>query len=383
MDIITKGKLKTLAEATSDYCISMFMPTHRTGKETEQDPIRFRNLLRKIENSLLDKGIRRPDVVEIIKPAENFLQQAGVWQHMSDGLALFFSANSFETFRLPLKFDELVVITQSYHLKPLLPFFARDGHFYILALSQNQIKLLEATRHTVDEINIEKSLPNLAEAMQFERFYKDVQFHTGTSANQGGGSAAMFHGHDPSDDDKKRLLRWFHKVDELLSTSLTGEQSPLVLAGVDYLFPIYKEVNSYLYLVEDGISGNPEELSAMELHEKAWPIIRPIFSMIEEEAKEKYYELKEKGLTSNAIDQVVPAALHGRVETLFVAVGEQIWGRHNSDNLTIQVHQEHQPEDEDLLNLAAIQTFLNGGTVYAVETETVPDGNPVAAILRY
>jgi hypothetical protein len=71
------------------------------------------------------------------------------------------------------------------------------------------------------------------------------------------------------------------------------------------------------------------------------------------------------------------------VETLFVAVGEQIWGRHNSDNLTIQVHQEHQPEDEDLLNLAAVQTFLNGGTVYAVETEKVPDGNPVAAILRY
>jgi hypothetical protein len=383
MDIITKGKLKTLAEATSDYCISMFMPTHRTGKETEQDPIRFRNLLRNIENRLLDKEIRRPDVVEMIKPAENFLQQAGVWHHMSDGLALFFSATSFECFRLPLKFDELVVISQSYHLKPLLPFFARDGHFYILALSQNQIKLMEATRHSVDEINIEESLPNLAEAMQYERFYKDVQFHTGTSANQGGGGAAMFHGHDPSDDDKKRLLRWFHKVDEALSTFLTGEQSPLVLAGVDYLFPLYKEANSYLHLVEDGISGNPEELSSMELHEKAWPIIKPIFSKIEEEAHEKYNEVKEKGLTTNAIDEVVPAALHGRMETLFVAVGEQIWGKFDSDNLTIQVHLEHQPEDVDLLNLAAIQTFLNGGTVYAVDPMDVPDENLVAAIFRY
>jgi len=121
----------------------------------------------------------------------------------------------------------------------------------------------------------------------------------------------------------------------------------------------------------------------MELHEKAWPIIKPIFSKIEEEAHEKYNEVKEKGLTTNAIDEVVPAALHGRMETLFVAVGEQIWGKFDSDNLTIQVHLEHQPEDVDLLNLAAIQTFLNGGTVYAVDPMDVPDENLVAAIFRY
>lgn len=383
MDIITKDDLKTLSEITSDVCISFFLPTHRTGRETEQDPIRFKNLLRDVEKRLLEKGIRRPDVENILKPAQILLEKSGFWNHQSDGLAVYISPERFQTYRLPITLDELIVISNGFHLKPLLPFFARDGHFYILALSQNEIRLLEGTRHTVDEVDVEELLPNLAEAMRFEHYTDNVQYHTGTSATQNGENAAMYHGHDPSDDDKNRLLRWFQKIDDELSPFFAVEQSPVILAGVDYLFPIYKEANSFPHIVEEGISGNPEELSSMELHEKAWPIIRPIFSKLGEEARDKYFEVKEKGQTSIAIDEIVPAALHGRVETLFVAIGEQIWGGYNRDKLTIQVHQEYQPEDEDLLNLAAIQTFLKGGTVYAVEPENVPDGKSAAAIFRY
>jgi hypothetical protein len=36
----------------------------------------------------------------------------------------------------------------------LLSLFTGNGHFYILALSQNQVRLLEGTRYTVDEISI-------------------------------------------------------------------------------------------------------------------------------------------------------------------------------------------------------------------------------------
>jgi hypothetical protein len=36
-----------------------------------------------------------------------------------------------------------------------------------------------------------------------------------------------------------------------------------------------------------------------------------------------------------------------------------------------------------LLDLAAAHTLLNGGIVYAVEPEAVPDESPIAGILRY
>ena len=45
--------------------------------------------------------------------------------------------------------------------------------------------------------------------------------------------------------------------------------------------------------------------------------------------------------------------------------------------------QEAGATSEDLLNIAAIQTFLNSGTVYAVEPDAVPGQGPVAAVFRY
>ncbi|HDQ74019.1 MAG TPA: hypothetical protein ENN19_18270, partial [Chloroflexi bacterium] len=163
MDAITMTELKTLLAGYSGWHVSLFMPTHRAGRELEQDPIRLKNLLREAEQRLQDKALqdkalqgkglqgkdlRSPDVREMLKPAQRLLQEPGFWRNQSDGLAVFFTPETFHYYRLPLPFEELMVISNRFHLKPLLPFFASDGHFYILALSQNQIRLLEGTRHT-------------------------------------------------------------------------------------------------------------------------------------------------------------------------------------------------------------------------------------------
>ena len=383
MDIITMEELKVFLTGYPGWCVSLFMPTHRTGRETEQDPIRFNNLLREVEKRLLAKGLRTPDVREMLKPAQRLLQEPDFWRHQSDGLALFFSSETFRSYRLPLPFEELVVISDRFHFKPLLPFFAREGHFYILALSQNQVRLLEGTRYTVAEVDMESLLPSLAEALQYERFDKQLQFHTGTSSGRTGDRAAIFHGVDPSDEDKDRILRWFHRIDDELPNVLTGGQSPIVLAGVEYLFPLYKDANSYPHLVEEGIPGNPEELRPEELHAQAWPLVQPIFMKAQEQAVAQYSQLAGTGQTTADVQEAVLAAHHGRVDVLFVAVGVQVWGRFDPDTNTVHMHQNLEPGDEDLLDLVAIQSMLHGGTVYAVEPEQVPDHAPLAAVFRY
>ncbi|MBE0688280.1 MAG: hypothetical protein IH585_19985 [Anaerolineaceae bacterium] len=144
---------------------------------------------------------------------------------------------------------------------------------------------------------------------------------------------------------------------------MVNEKSPLALAGVDYLIPIYKDANSYPFIVEKSIAGNPEELTPKEIHEKAWLIVSPIFAKEEIEAFEKYHQLKTKQLTANVIDEILFSAHQGRVEILFVALGEQIWGKCNLEKQQLQVHQKQESGDHDLLKIAAIQTNLNGGIV--------------------
>ena len=90
------------------------------------------------------------------------------------------------------------------------------------------------------------------------------------------------------------------------------------------------------------------------------------------------------GRTSNDLPEVVTAAHDGRIEVLFVAIGVQIWGSFDDESRSVLVHeQQAEAGDLDLLDLCAVRTLLNRGTVYAVAPEIVPDLGPVAAVFRY
>jgi Bacterial archaeo-eukaryotic release factor family 7 len=383
MDRITMNILKqAFLNRHSGWCVSLFMPTHRAGRDMEQDPIRFKNLLREAEERLTEKGLRPSEVQELLKEPRRLLQDRGFWQRQSDGLAVFFSADRLHFFRLPMAFKELVVVSHRFHVKPLLPILASDGLFYTLALSQNQVRLLEGTRHTVDEIELEAMAQSLSEAFPEVSIEKQLQFHTGTPSGKGS-RAAMFHGHDVSNETKDRILRWFRMIDRHLHDLLPDGQSPLVLAGVDSLFPIYREANTYPHLMEGGIPGNPESLKPEELHGQAWALVEPVFKKAREESAARYHQLAGTGQTTTDVKETVSAAYQGRVDVLFVAVGVQVWGRFDSENERVYVHDSPEPGDDDLLDLAAIQSLLKGGTVYAVLPEKVPDQALLAAVLRY
>ena len=168
-------------------------------------------------------------------------------------------------------------------------------------------------------------------------------------------------------------MRYFRQIDQGLQDFLREEPAPLVLAGVEYLLPIYKEANTYPHLLGEGITGNPEGVSPEELHRQAWALVEPHFRQEQEKAAARYRQLAGTGKTANDAREIVPAAYHGRVECLFVAVGRQQWGDYDPGTDQVSIHPEPQPGDFDVLDLAATQTLLQGGTVYAVEPAEVPD----------
>ncbi|HDI59735.1 MAG TPA: hypothetical protein ENF48_05155, partial [Desulfobacteraceae bacterium] len=363
-------------------CVSIYMPTHRAGRQAEQDPIRFKNLLREVENRFLAQGLRSPEARNRLKDAYQLLQDRGFWKRRSDGLAVFVSAGGIHAFRLPASFEETLVVSDRCHVKPLLSLLTSDSRFFILALSQNQVRLLEATGHTAFEIELEGLPLSLAESVTDTSSDRQLQFHTGTPPGTGQ-RAAMFFGHDTSKENKDKLLRWFRMIDRRLREVLGDAKAPLVLAGVDSLFSLYREANTYPHLLDEGLAGNPEGLKPEELHAQARPLVEPVFKKAREEGVARYRQLAGTGQTTCDIKEAVVAAHHGRVETLFVAVGVQIWGRYDPQRQHCQIHQEPEPGDEDLLDLAAIQSMLRGGTVYAVAPAEVPDQQPVAAVFRF
>lgn len=383
MSSITRDELKSLLAVEEKPAVSIFMPTHQLGSETQQDPIRLKNLADQAEEQLVIAGLRAPEARALLEPARALLDDHPFWQHQQAGLAVFLTPNQSDTYRLPLTVEERVVVGDRFHLKPLLALLSGRGRFYLLALSQNEVRLFEGTPDQINDVELEEIPESLAEALRFDEFLKQQQWHTGTPDRRGK-RPAIFHGQGVGVNDKKEnILRFFQQLDRGLQTVLPTDHTPLMLAGVEYLLPIYRQANSYSDLLAQGLTGNPEELSAQELHQQAWAVVEPHFRQAEAEARSAYQQLAHTDQASAQLREVLIAAYQGRVGSLFVATDEQRWGAYDFDTDTLTLHNEPQPGDEDLLDTAAIQTLLHDGAIYVVESPDVPADSPLAAVFRY
>ena len=378
MESLTRDNLRELIDTEGEWCVSFYMPTMR-GAEAQQNVIRFRNLLREAEGQLSQVGMRVPDIEAFLGPAQGLLNDAALWRSTRDGLAVFVAENHLSHYYLPEAVEEVVTVRRRFHLKPLFALLSGDGRFYVLALSQDQVRLLEGTRDSVAEIELVGLPESLSEALQYDR--SERQMRAGAVA----APAGSVHGTGTDEETKLDILRYFQMVDRGLRDMLGDQRVPLVVAGVDYLLPIYRQANSYPYLVDTGVIGNPQTLNAKELHRRAWEIVRPHFAREQEAQEGLYRELagRQEGRASNNLKQIMQAAHGGRVATLFLARGVQQWGVYREHSGNVHVHPSQQPGDYDLLDLAAIQTVANGGTVYVVDPDRVPGGEPLAAIFRY
>lgn len=388
MNIPSKSELRTLMEQNKGPCLSMFLPTHRAGVETQQDPLRLRNQIREAENRLLLNDLRSAQVEHLLQPMQALLEDEQFWLHPGDGLALFRSPDVFRTYRLPSSLKEQVVVTDHFYLKPLLPFLTADGRFYILALSQNEVRLLEATHYSASAVDLPAAVPgSLAEALKYDEPENELEYHStssGALVGKGGRRATVFHGQGVGiDDTKQNILRYFQQIDRGLHELLRDEKAPLVLACVEFLFPLYREANTYPHLLDREVPGNPDKLSAETLRKQAWATMEPFFLKAREEAAARYIEYAGTGQASQNVGEIIPAACNGRVESLFVAIDQEQWGTFNPTTNTLHRHREARYHDDDLLDIAATQTLLHGGSVYAVEQAKVPGGGLLAAVFRY
>ncbi|MBN1537382.1 MAG: hypothetical protein JW908_11665 [Anaerolineales bacterium] len=388
MDILKRKDIMSLMEISGDWCISLYMPTHRFGKAQQQDPIRLKNLVTQAQDMLLMYGLRMPDVQELMQPIEKLQLNRHFWDHQSDGLAIFLTANFFRTYRLPARFDDFVLVSKFFHVKPLLPLLSGDGQYYILAISMNEIRLMLGTRDTIDTVDLEGVPTNMQEALWMNDPEKHLGFRTSVSSSgREGLRRSVFHGHGAKSDERKKvdILRYFQSVDKGIISLLDDQTIPMVLVGVDYLLPIYHQANTYAGLLDEGLEGNPEQVSEKDLQQSTWELVEPIFTKNKEQAREKFELLHSQKslLASNDLETVVKKARHGQVETLMVSLGLQKWGRYDTHHDAVVIEPDPNPENRDLLDFAVEETLVNSGKVYAFPLEEMPGGECVAAILRY
>lgn len=383
MNQLSEREIKYLIDAGKGVRVSIFLPVQQEVDKRDENRIRLKNSLQEVQEKMIALDYGSSDIEEFVSPARDLVVGGRFLEITSPGLAIYLAHGISCAYQLPYSPEKIVVAESYFQIKQLMPLLTAEPYF-ILVLGHDSVRLLRATQFTVERLDLGETPQSLDDALLWDDPERQLQWHSKTGS-EADGRAAMYHGHGigTKERNKDNLLRFFQILNKGVVQRLDGEEAPLVLAGVDYLLPIYRETNSYNTLIEKELTGNYENLSDEEMQRRVWEHVQPYFHEKRKRLYSRYRELAGKALASADLTAVIHAAYLGRVDTLLVAMDAHQWGEFEPATGRVTMHAQPEPGDVELINLAVINTIVNGGKVYAGPLEELPGQKQLVALLRF
>lgn len=384
MELLTKKLIQELLEADQAPCLSLYMPTHRKHPENLKDIILFKNLVRQIKESLMQK-YSAGEVNDYLKPLENLADDDDFWSHTFEGLAVFSTFGLFKVVGVHKSFEELALAADSFHTKPLRQYLQSLDHFYVLGLTLRDVMLFEGNRHSLTEVDLTSDTPKtITEALGDELTNK----HTTVASygGSGGESSAMHHGQGGrKEETEKDSERFFRIVANNIYEHYSKPSGwPLILAALTEHQSLFQKVNKNPFLLNNGITINPSSVSTDKLATLAWEIMEPEYQQKHDSLVANFEQARANGKGSDDYKEVAVAAVEGRVEMLIVEADRIIPVRiTNLVTGNTQKKDMTNPKVDDLLDDMGELVMKMGGQVMVIPAEKMPSETGLAAIFRY
>lgn len=384
MEVLTKELIQELLAADQAPCLSLYMPTHRKHPENLQDSIHYKNLVRQMKESLLQK-YSEVETQKHLEPFEALVENKTIWNHTFDGLAVFSATGLFKVVRVHQTFEELAVVADSFHTKPLRQYLQSLDHFHVLGLTLHDIRLFEGTRHALTEVELTDDTPQtITEALGEE--LTDKHTTVASYGGSGGESTPLHHGHGGrKEETEKDTERFFRVVANTIYEHYSKPSGwPLILAALSEHQSLFQKVNKNPLLLVNGISINPSSVSLDKLANMAWDIMEPEYNKTLDNLVAIFEQARVNGKGSDDYKDIAIAAVEGRVDTLIVEadriipirITNLVTGNTQKKDLT-------NPKVDDLLDDMGELVIKMGGQVMVLPSEKMPSKTGLAAIFRY
>lgn len=370
-------------ESVMPPCISIYQPTHRRHPENQQDAIRFRNLLKEAQSSL-QQQYSAADIEALLAPFRALLEDETFWQTTRDGLAVLGARDFFRVYKLQRSVDALVVVSDSFHTKPLTKLMQSSERYQILGLSRKSVRFFEGDRDSLDEVELAPGVArSLEDALGTE--LTSAQSNIGTYGSFGPGSAGMHHGQGGrSDEVDKDDERFFRVVDrDILAHHSKHAGLPLILATLPEHRDGFHRVSHNPQLLEQGIDVSPDAVSIDELRSRAWQVVEPFYTERLQAQLEQFGTARANGLGGETLQTVAEAVVTGRVATLLIDADRVVPGHVNPETGEVILADLARPDVDDVLDDLASLARKRGGKVFVVPGDQLPVESGVAAIYRY
>lgn len=382
-DTLTHASLAEIASFQGRPCLSLYQPTHRRHPDNQQDPIRFRHLVKALETSLRQQ--HAADAIKsLVKPFEALAQNHDFWNHTLDGLVVMGAPGLFRVFLLQRPVAEWAVVADSFHTKPLRQLLQSTARYQVLALSRHKVHLFEGDCNVIDAVALSPDVPQTMTAALGD---EHTEPHT-TVSSYGGigrGHTAMHHGQGGSKDEiDADAERFFRAVDRaVLEHHSRPSGLPLMLAALPEHHHLFHEISHNPFLMASGLMVDPQSLTHDELRQRAGDAAAPQQAAQQVAWSDAYAAAAAKGLGSEDLSQVAHAAVAGRVATLLIEAERQVAGRIDASTGRIDPAVLGNPRVDDVLDDLGTLVERMGGKVHVLPAERMPGRTGVAASFRH
>jgi hypothetical protein len=374
---LSRASIEPLVRHEGSLAVSLYMPVRfQTKEDARESAVHLKHLVQTAEAQVLACESVEAKARALLARLEQFVT-GETPPVTAPGIALFAARDFFHVFELGAQVAEQVTVGPHFEVKPLLGLMS-VGPFYVLALSQKHVRLLRASTQGIEEVEVHDAPENLFATFENENFERQLQFHTASRPDMV--NARISHG--GAREPKDRILEFFRKVDRGVTETIQNHNTPLVLASVNYLRPLYHEVSAYPTLLKEAISGNVDHLKAEDLLAEGQAAIRRHLEAENHTHFASYQQLKGTERASGNSREIVASSDQGRVLFLFVPEGAVQWGRVDALG-EVHLHAQCEAGDEELVNRAVLKTLAGGGQVRVLPPSEFDEGVRMAAIFRY
>lgn len=383
-----RADLIALAQSTGFPRISIYIPTHLTYPDIEQDPIRLSTALKEADQQLAAAGIRRPDIDNLLGEARGRIPASMFWRYQDKGLAVLIEEGKTNWVKLPQPVPELVVVSPRYHLRPMIRMFRNGEKFNVLAMTRDKVSFFEGRERELREVTVDGMPSGIAEVVQRTDYDDDLGFHARDRGGPAsGGAHGKFHtlGVSPEDYDDVVLGAFLRDIGKAVDRRLAGSESPLVLAAKPRDIGHLRKHIGYRHVAEEAIQSDPVALGEEALQSEAWRIAEPIVRANREDARRRLRAQLEGAAIAGAKDlqTLLREAIAGRVDCVFLAPDANVWGYFDEEFQVLRIDPHSGPENEDVLNRLAVETLIRGGDVFTLPDDLRNRAGPAAGLYRY
>ena len=381
--IIPKELFTYLSTYRSGICVSIILPTHRSGVEVNQrvDQKAFKNSLLNVEKILVQRKIDSALIKKILKPAYDLIADDTAWVNMNNGLAVYIAEDFMKYLRLSGQVNHEVVVNSTFSVMQLVPFMVRIEYFYLLDLNKRNCRFFRGDYFGIEHIPVDDMPDAIDDVVHFENKDDQKLFRLANS----GSKSANYHGiGGGKPDDKENIALYLEEVDKTLwQTHLHSSNAPLLLSGLEYQVAIYRSVSKYNNIWPEALTGNHQFDEADAIYKNAMVVMKPYFEQPQKNALAEFGNKSVTDLTSTKNAEIIAAAYYGRISYLFVQKDAHVWGRFNEETGDIRLTDKGKENAENLADRAVAKTIETGGSVFILDKHDMPGTGVMAAVFRY